>query len=238
MKILNISAYKFVHLENLPELKYELLHTCKSLGLKGTILLGQEGINLMLAGEPAAIAACKIYLASNPQFTNLPYKESYTEQPPFERMVVKVKKEIVTMGVGQVPVQEDVRYAISPQELKQWLDEGRDFTLLDVRNHYEVQCGTFSKAVTLGINAFRDFPQAVTSTSQLKDPKPMVMFCTGGIRCEKALPWMQQQGYTDVYQLDGGILTYLKECGDAHFQGNCFVFDDRIAVDVNLEKCQ
>lgn len=235
MTMIAISAYKFIELNDLMELRTALKKQCLALELKGTILLASEGININLAGTRAAIDAIKVFLLQSELFSDLFFKESIAEPMPFKRMWVKIKKEIITMGVGAVPHLADKRHALSPQELKQWLDEGRDFTLLDTRNSYEVEMGTFVKAKSLNIKHFRHFPAAVNAQSDTADlQKPIVMFCTGGVRCDKALPWMYLQGFKEVYQLDGGILNYFQECGKEHYHGSCFVFDDRMTLTEKL----
>ena len=148
-------------------------------------------------------------------------------------MLVKLKREIIAFGVPGIDGLESGA-KLAATDLKRWIDEGRDFSLYDVRNDYEVALGTFRGAVPAGIDHFRDFPQAVARLPQQLKQRPLVMFCTGGIRCEKAAPYMQQAGFTDVFQLDGGILKYFETCGGAHYQGDCFVFDKRVALDPTL----
>ncbi len=229
----NVAAYRFVALDGLPELRESLRQTTRTLNLKGTILLSREGINLFVAGPNLAIDQFLESLSRRPEFHKLEVKRSPSGLQPFNRMLVKIKSEIISFGVPDV---DPIRHAaprISPALLKQWLDEKREVTLLDVRNIYEIEVGTFAGAVPAGIDHFRQFPQAVAALNL--DPKtPLVMFCTGGIRCEKAAPFMLRNGFAEVYHLDGGILKYFEEVGGEHYTGECFVFDKRVALDPSL----
>ena len=237
-EFINIAAYKFVELNRLAERKSHLLPLCKSLELKGTILLSKEGINLFLAGKRERVDQLLMQLRSQPEFADLTFKESVSEYQPFTRMLVRLKKEIISMGVDAIQPAKTTSPKITAHELKQWLDEGRDITLLDTRNDYEVEIGTFEKAVPIGIDHFRNFPRAAAKLPETMRNKPVVMFCTGGIRCEKAGPLLEQNGFESVYQLDGGILKYFEECGGEHYRGDCFVFDKRVAVDPNLKETE
>lgn len=234
-RILNISAYKFVHLDNVPQRREGLLQVCRSLHLRGTILLSSEGINLFLAGAPAAIASFLKTLRADPALADLETKDSYSETQPFRRMLVRLKKEIIAFGVDGVAPQTHTSPRLSPRELKQWLDSGRGVRLLDTRNIYEYELGSFAGAEHLNIDHFREFPQAIEQLPAEAKQQPIVMFCTGGIRCEKAGPMMEQAGFEQVYQLDGGILKYFEECGGEHYRGSCFVFDGRVALDPALQ---
>jgi len=233
MPILNIAGYKFIPLTELASLQQQLLLQAEALSLKGTILLSHEGINITLAGLPKDIAALQTFLKSDSLFADITFHESYSKDRPFKRLNVKLKNEIITLRQKDVsPATTKRAPLISPDELKQWLDEKRDFTLLDTRNHYEVRFGTFKDAKQLHIADFGELPCAI---AKIERDKPIVMFCTGGIRCEKAALHMMNQGYSDVRQLDGGILGYFREMGGAHYEGECFVFDQRIAVDSALQ---
>jgi UPF0176 protein len=236
MSVTNIAAYKFAPLDNLKPLRESLLRQCKEWGLKGTILLSTEGINLFVAGEREEIDALLAELRNIPGLADLPVKFSESDRQPFTRMLVRIKKEIIAFGVEGIDPARSPAPKISPRELKAWLDEGRPVTLLDTRNDYEVKLGTFQNAVRIGINHFRDFPAAVQRLPAELKQQPIVMFCTGGIRCEKAGPYMQREGFQQVYQLDGGILKYFEEVGGAHYQGECFVFDQRVGLDPNLSE--
>ncbi len=233
--ILNISAYKFVRLDQLPERREKLLSLCCSLKLRGTILLSSEGINLFLAGNPSAIASFLTELRSDPLLADLETKDSYSTKQPFRRTLVRLKKEIIAFGVDSVVPEEQTSAKISPRELQAWLDEGRPVRLLDTRNIYEFDLGTFDGAEQLHIDHFREFPAAIAQLPEEAKSQPLVMFCTGGIRCEKAGPMMEQAGFKEVYQLDGGILKYFEECGGQHYHGSCFVFDGRVSLDPGLQ---
>lgn len=230
MKLLHIAAYKFITLDNLPELRAIFKTTCHNLQLKGTILLSHEGINLMLAGLPNAIQQFKNFLETDARFQHMSFRENPCEEQPFKRMWVKLKKEIITIGLNHLDPEHTPAPRITAQELKQWLDEGREIALLDTRNDYETEVGSFEHAIDMHLKHFRHFPDAVKTLDPALKKKPVVAFCTGGIRCEKAALVLQEQGFEQVYQLDGGILKYFEECGSSHYQGDCFVFDYRMAV--------
>jgi UPF0176 protein len=230
----NLSAYKFAPLDRLPELKAELLECAVQLGLKGTVLLSPEGINLFVAGTAGATAAFVARVHRIPGLGDLTPKVSFSPTQPFGHMRVKIKREIISFGVEGIDPARRPSPKLSPRQLKQWLDEGRALTLLDTRNEYEIDAGTFRGALRPGIARFRDFPAAVRSLPPALKDQPIVMFCTGGIRCEKAGPFMVNEGYREVYQLDGGILKYLEECGGAHYDGTCYVFDERTTLDAAL----
>lgn len=248
LPIANIAAYKFVDLnaELLPALQQQLEDRARACNLKGTILLATEGINLFLAGERADIDTFWKELTAMPEFPDLTYKISFSARQPFRRLRVKIKREIIPSGNDGLHPASFPADRVAPAELKQWLDEKRDITLLDTRNDFEVTLGTFASAHALNIDSFRSFSDAVEELHPELKNQPTVIFCTGGIRCEKAAPLMAQKGFQQVYQLQGGILQYFEECGDGHFEGECFVFDDRIALDAQLretgtilcERCQ
>jgi UPF0176 protein len=235
-EIINLSCYKFAPLEGLEELRTSLQEVAKVQGLKGTILLAPEGINFFLAGTRPQLAAVLAVIRTVPGLADIAPKESPSSDQPFKRMLVKIKKEIIAFGVEGVDPARRPAKKISAHQLKQWLDEGRPVTLLDTRNDYEVRMGTFKGAVVPHIWNFRDFPAAVEKLPTELKTRPVVMFCTGGIRCEKAGPFMAMQGYTDVLQLDGGILKYFEEVGGAHYEGECFVFDERVGVGPDLRE--
>ncbi|MFZ2314725.1 MAG: rhodanese-like domain-containing protein [Gammaproteobacteria bacterium] len=231
MQILNIAGYKFIALSNLETVQAALYAKCEEFSLKGTILLSEEGINITLSGSPQNVQFFQSYLNETVPFAGMRFHETYSPDLPFKRLKVKIKPEIITLGQPGINAIDSRAPSISPQDFKQWLDEKRDITVLDTRNDYEVGIGTFTSAKNLHIDDFGDFPAA---TADIDKDKPVVMFCTGGIRCEKAAIYMQNQGFKDVYQLDGGILGYFAEVGGAHYTGDCFVFDDRVAVDPAL----
>ncbi|HVU28336.1 MAG TPA: RluA family pseudouridine synthase [Verrucomicrobiae bacterium] len=235
-KIANIAAYKFAALMELRPLRARLLALCKNWNLKGTILLSVEGINLFVAGEREKIDRLLAELRSIPGLGDLTPKFSETNHQPFTRMLVRLKKEIIAFGVEGIEPAKRTSPKLSACELKQWLDEGRPVTLLDTRNDYEVKLGTFKNALPIGIDHFRDFPAAVAKLPPQMKEQPIVMFCTGGIRCEKAGPFMEREGFKHIFQLDGGILKYFEECGGAHYDGECFVFDQRVGLDPSLQE--
>ena len=237
-KILNLAAYKFVTLTDLRCLRARLLALCKSWELKGTILLSHEGINLFVAGLPDQINHLLAELRSWPGLADLQPKFSETDHQPFRRMLVRLKKEIIAFGVEGINPALRTSPKLPPSTLKQWLDEGRSITLLDTRNDYEIKLGTFKHALPIGVDQFRDFPAAVGKLPAALKDQPIVMFCTGGIRCEKAGPFMEREGFKNVFQLEGGILKYFEECGGAHYDGECFVFDQRVGLDPNLQETE
>lgn len=235
MQIVNISGYKFVELLDVEALRERLAVFCDQQQLKGTILLSQEGTNQVLAGTRAQIEAYKAFLFQDPRFNDICFKESFSTQVPFKRMRVKIKPEIITMGLPNLSAQAIPTKRVSPRELKQWLDEHRDVALLDTRNQFEVDHGTFEEAIHLEIHQFSEFPQVIPQLDEGLKKKPVVIFCTGGVRCEKAAVSLAERGFSEVYQLDGGILNYFEQCGGAHWQGDCFVFDGRITLNPQLE---
>lgn len=234
----NISAYKFTPLEDLPALRARVLAAAERLHLKGTVLLSPEGINVFVAGRDEAIAEFVALLRTLPGLDDLVPKDSASQAQPFGHMRVKIKREIIAFGVPGIDPARQPAPKLSPQRLKQWLDEGKPVTLLDTRNDYEVALGTFRGALPAGIARFRDFPAAVRRLPPELKAQPIVMFCTGGIRCEKAGPCMQQEGFREVFQLDGGILNYFAQCGGDHYHGECFVFDERVGLDPALRATQ
>lgn len=236
--VTNISTYRFAELTGLKDLREELIAACKEWNLKGTILLSTEGINLFVAGAAESIDLLLAKLRSIPGLEGLEPKVSLSDRQPFNRMLVRVKKEIISFGVESVRPADYTSPKIAAKELKRWLDEGRPVTLLDTRNDYEVKLGTFKGALVPHIDTFREFPDAVRKMPEALKGQPVVMFCTGGIRCEKAGPFMEQEGFREIYQLDGGILKYFEECGGAHYDGECFVFDQRVGVDPGLQESE
>ncbi len=236
MEYINLSTYRFAPLSNLKNLRQELLFSCRGWGLKGTILLSSEGINLFVAGLESSIEKFLTRLRKVPGLEGLEAKRSVSGYQPFTRMLVRIKQEIIPFGVEGINPALRTSPKLPAKELKQWLDEGRPITLLDTRNDYEVKLGSFTGATTLDIHHFRDFPKAVKGLPENLKEQPVVMFCTGGIRCEKAGPYMESQGFQQVFQLDGGILKYFEEVGSEHYQGDCFVFDRRVGVDPSLQE--
>lgn len=234
--VTNISAYQFAPLSDLKSLRERLIADCNAACLKGTILLSTEGINLFVAGGRTEIDRLVAFLRTIPGLDGLVPKYSESSHQPFTRMLVRIKKEIIAFGVEGIDPGRRTSPKLPAKTLKQWLDEGRAVTLLDTRNDYEVKLGTFRGAMTLDIGNFRQFPSAVERLPEALKDQPIVMFCTGGIRCEKAGPFMEREGFRSVFQLEGGILKYFEECGGAHYDGECFVFDQRVGVDPALRE--
>lgn len=234
----NIAAYKFVTLGDLEQRRLAMRKVADANQLRGTVLLSPEGINLFLAGERDGIDEFLTFLRSESVFSELTVKESFSDHQPFSRMLIKIKEEIIAFGIDGVNPIERTSPKLQPAELKKWLDEGRKLHLLDTRNDYEVEVGTFENAIPANVDNFREFPEAVAKLPEEMKNEPIVMFCTGGIRCEKAGPYMEQAGFKNVYQLDGGILQYFEDCGGAHYDGDCFVFDQRVAVDPSLSETE
>jgi UPF0176 protein len=236
--VTNISTYRFAELTGLKELRAELVDRCREWELKGTILLSTEGINLFVAGAAGSIDLLLKRLREIPGLEGLEPKVSVSETQPFNRMLVRIKKEIISFGVEGVRPALHTSPKLPARELKRWLDEGRKVTLLDTRNDYEVKLGTFKGALVPGIDTFREFPDAVRKLPESLKDEPVVMFCTGGIRCEKAGPFMEMEGFRQIYQLDGGILKYFEEVGGDHYEGECFVFDQRVGLDPALRETE
>lgn len=234
--VANISGYLFAHLDNLKHWRNMLLAECKQRQLKGTILLSLEGINCFLAGPRTAIDEIIAVIHSIPGLEKFRAKFSDSDHQPFNRMLVRIKKEIISFGVNGVDPATYTSRHLPAATLKSWLDEGRDIVLLDTRNDYEIRTGTFKNAVPIGIDSFRAYPDAVAKLPDDLKEKTIVTFCTGGIRCEKAAPFMEMVGFKDIYQLDGGILKYFEEVGGDHYDGECFVFDQRVGVDPSLRE--
>jgi len=243
MRILNLSAYQFATLDKTAGWRPQVLERCESLDLRGTILLAPEGINLFIAGEEAAVRAFIDYIRHDPlfegKFATLQFKESFSDERPFNRMLVRLKREIITMKKPAIHPEEGRAPSVSPVTLKAWLDRGRDdegrpVVMLDTRNAFEVDVGTFEQALDYRIHKFSEFPDVIEANRADLEGKTVVSFCTGGIRCEKAAIHMKEAGIEHVYQLEGGILKYFEDVGGAHYQGDCFVFDQRTALNPRL----
>ncbi len=233
-RYLNVAAYQFAVLTDLRDLRSQLLEACRDWGLRGTILISPEGINLFVAGPEERVHRLLGRLRKIGGLEALEPKFSWSDHQPFRRMLVRIKREIIAFGVEGINPAVHTAPRLAAKTLKQWLDEGRPLVLLDTRNDYEIKLGTFEGAVPAGIDHFRDFPDAIRRLPGDWKGRPIVTFCTGGIRCEKASPLMEREGFQEVYQLEGGILKYFEECGSAHYQGECFVFDQRVGVDPAL----
>ncbi|MBX2878865.1 MAG: hypothetical protein KTR32_02975 [Granulosicoccus sp.] len=237
---INVSGYRFVKLDYLPLLQADMLAALKATGVLGTILLATEGINIALAGTQQQIDAAKKYFSEDPRFANIWLKQSVSSLIPFAKLKIRIRHEIIAFDGAHAAdrhLHRTVAPTVDPATLEQWLDTEKDIVLLDTRNDYEIESGSFPGAVQLDIAHFRDFKQAIKkalSDGKLDPTKPTVTFCTGGIRCEKAAPWMIEQGFAKVYQIDGGVLNYFEQTGGKHWQGDCFVFDDRVELDKRL----
>ncbi|MDP6639770.1 MAG: rhodanese-like domain-containing protein [Candidatus Poseidoniaceae archaeon] len=234
--VVNIAGYRFVDMPDRDELRQPFRDICQRLGLAGTVLLSHEGINFVLSGSQDSIDSYLAYLAEDERFSGISLKVSYSDRQPFRRMLVRLKKEIISIGMPEIVPAEFTGPEIEPAEFKAKLDAGEEVVLLDTRNDYELRVGTFANAVDLNITSFRDFPNAINNLPKEMKDKEIVMFCTGGIRCEKASAVMLNAGFQNVKQLKGGILGYFEECGGAHWNGDCFVFDRRVALNPQLEE--
>ena len=234
--VVNIAGYKFEPLENPIDLVRMYQQKCDELKLKGTMLISKTGINFSLAGTKEATDAIISFLEEDDRFLNIPLKVTYSETQPFRRMKVRLKKEIISLGRKDINPRELTGERISPQDLKNLLDNKEDVLVLDTRNEYETRVGKFENAIDLNLDTFRDFPKAIESLPEEYKDKQIVMYCTGGIRCEKASAVMMKAGFADVKQLEGGVLDYFKETGGAYWEGDCFVFDERVALDTELNE--
>ena len=234
--VVNIAGYKFEPLENPVDLVRMYQQKCDELKLKGTMLISKNGINFSLAGTQQATDTIIAFLEEDNRFINIPLKVTYSETQPFRRMKVRLKKEIISLGRKDINPRELTGERISPQDLKNLLDNKEEVLVLDTRNEYETRVGKFENAIDLNLDTFRDFPKAVESLPEEYKDKQIVMYCTGGIRCEKASAVMLKAGFADVKQLEGGVLDYFKETGGAYWEGDCFVFDERVALDTELNE--
>lgn len=229
------SGYKFVDIAEPTAIKIFFKNLLSDLELLGTIYIASEGINIAIAGKPSQIVQFKEILSKDEKFNTIFFKDSYCDYIPFKKVVVKIKSEIITSGFPGLHAQNDIDSHLEPATLKAWLDQNKKVILIDTRNYYEYNLGTFDNAINPKIETFKAFPDFVDSLPEDYKDETVVVFCTGGVRCEKALPIMTEKGFKQVYQLNGGILNYFQQCGSAHWHGNCFVFDDRIAMDSCLK---
>ncbi len=230
-----VAMYKFVRLNNYEALQPIVLSFCQERDIYGTLLLAEEGLNGTLAGTRSTIDELLNFLKSDERLADLEYKESYSDEIPFHRTKVKLKKEIVTMGQPDIKPSDRSGIRVEPDQWNEIVSDP-EVLLIDTRNEYEYQIGTFKDAVSPDTTNFREFPDYVTSQLNPATTKKVAMFCTGGIRCEKASAYMLEQGFEEVYQLNGGILKYLEEVKqeDSLWEGECFVFDSRVSVDHQL----
>jgi UPF0176 protein len=232
-----LAFYKFTNLDDFHHLRRPLLALCQEQGIKGTVLLAQEGVNGTVAGPQAGIEAFLDFFKQDGRFEGMSAKFSYESTPPFYRMKVKLKKEIVTLGVPEVDPNQVVGTYVKPQDWNALIQDP-EVVLVDTRNIYEYEVGTFKNALNPNTVNFREFPEYVSQNLDPKKHKKVAMFCTGGIRCEKASSYMLMQGFEEVYHLEGGILKYLEEMSPEQslWEGECFVFDNRVTVDHALSK--
>ncbi|MET3117505.1 UPF0176 protein [Undibacterium sp. GrIS 1.8] len=236
----NISAYKFITFNDTAEKRPEFIAKCQELKLKGTVLLTPEGINMFLAGLRHEIDAYMEWLHTDPRFADIVAKESLSATQPFTKLLIKLKAEIITMRMPLIKPELGRAPAVDAQTLKRWLDQGHDdqgktVVMVDTRNDFEVDVGSFDNTIDYRITKFTEFPAVIEANRDALNDKTVVTFCTGGIRCEKAAIHMQNVGFDNVYQLEGGILKYFEEVGGAHYHGDCFVFDYRTALNPQLE---
>jgi UPF0176 protein len=238
-QIVVCALYKFVALENYRQLRQPLLRIMEDSGVRGTLLLASEGVNGTIAGSREGIDKVLAWLRADPRLANIDHKESHTDRPPFNRTKVKLKKEIVTMGVEGIDPRRVVGTYVKPADWNRLISDP-EVVLIDTRNDYEYRVGTFKNAVNPKTESFREFPQFVRDNLDPARHKKIAMFCTGGIRCEKSTAYLKEQGFEEVYHLQGGILKYLEEVPveNTRWQGECFVFDERITVDHALQKGQ
>ena len=223
------AAYRFLDLADPAGLAAELEAVCARERLLGTVTLAPEGINLALAGDGDALDRVERHLQRETPFAGLRFRRSVTDAPPFRRLLVQQRPSLLALRVEAAVAARRPGRHLPPERLRAWLDEGRPLRLLDVRNRFESRLGRFAAAETLPLERFRDFPAVAGRLAA--DDRPLVTYCTGGIRCEVASAWLGARGHADVWQLSGGILHYFERCGGRHWTGDCFVFDDRLAVD-------
>ena len=236
--VLNVAGYKFERLDDIDALIPGFQSICNDLDLKGSIYFSPNGINFSLAGREDAIEQYLLYMEQDKRFLDIPLKKTYSETQPFRRMKVRPKKEIISLGRNDINPRELTGNYVTPQELFSMYENNEDVIVLDTRNEYETRVGLFENAVDLQLDTFRDFPNAIKQLPEEYKDKQIVMYCTGGIRCEKASAVMLKAGFSDVRQLEGGVLDYFKETGGKYWNGDCFVFDERVALDTNLNETE
>ena len=236
-QIVVCALYKFVTLDNFQDLRQPLHEVMAAHQVRGTLLLADEGINGTIAGTRVGIDAVLDWLRSDPRLADIDHKESYTDSLPFNRAKVKLKKEIVTLGIPGIDPKRVVGTYIDPSDWNQLISDP-DVILVDTRNDYEFKVGTFKNAINPNTESFRDFPKYVQDNLDPEKHKKIAMFCTGGIRCEKSTAYLKEQGFDEVYHLKGGILKYLEvvPAQETLWEGECFVFDERVTVNLQLEK--
>ena len=238
LEFLNVAGYKFEPLENLDSVIPEFQNKCDELSLKGSVYLSPNGINFSIAGTEADIDTYIEFMEEDARFKDIPLKKTFSKTQPFRRMKVRLKKEIISLGRDDINPSELTGNYISPKELFEMYEKKEDVIVLDTRNEYETRVGIFENAIDLQLDTFRDFPSAIETLPEEYKDKQIVMYCTGGIRCEKASAVMMKAGFSDVKQLEGGVLDYFKETGGAYWNGDCFVFDERVALDKELNETE
>lgn len=236
-QIVITSFYKFIPLANFASLREPILATMHKMGIKGTILLAAEGINGGFAGTREQMTAFYAYMHSEPRFHDLNFKETFDDKNPFEKAKVKLRQEIVSMGLAEVNPLQSVGDYLSPEEWHELIQDP-EVIIIDTRNDYEYGLGTFKNAINPNTENFRKFPEYVNNELNDKKDKKIAMFCTGGIRCEKSTAYLKEQGFAHVYHLKDGILNYIETMPKEKslWEGQCFVFDDRVAVDHDLKR--
>ena len=238
LDVLNIAGYKFEPLYDVEVLVPGFQSVCDDLELKGSVYLSPNGINFSLAGSEESIEEFLHFMEQDKRFLDVPLKKTYGETQPFRRMKVRPKKEIISLGRDDINPRELTGGYVTPKELYSMYENNDDVIVLDTRNEYETRVGLFENAVDLQLNTFRDFPDAIEQLPEEYKDKQIVMYCTGGIRCEKASAVMLKAGFSDVKQLEGGVLDYFKETGGKYWNGDCFVFDERVALDTELNETE
>ena len=238
LDVLNIAGYKFEPLNDVEVLVPEFQSVCDDLELKGSVYLSPNGINFSLAGSEESIEQYLHFMKQDERFLDVPLKKTYSETQPFRKMKVRPKKEIISLGRDDINPRELTGGYVTPKQLYSMYENNDDVIVLDTRNEYETRVGLFENAVDLQLDTFRDFPDAIEQLPEEYKDKQIVMYCTGGIRCEKASAVMLKAGFSDVKQLEGGVLDYFKETGGKYWNGDCFVFDERVALDTELNETE
>ncbi len=230
------ALYKFTRLDDFEKIQSSLKIFLDSLNIKGTLLLAREGVNGTIAGDNVCIMKSLDYLQKDERLSGLEYKLSYSEKPPFKRLKVKLKKEIVTLGVSDIDPTHSSGTYVKPADWNELINDP-DVVLIDTRNNYEFEIGSFKGSINPNTETFREFPAYTKNNLEKYRDKKIAMFCTGGIRCEKSTAYLKSEGFENVFHLQGGILKYLEEVkeDESLWEGECFVFDDRVAVKHNLE---
>ena len=230
-----VAFYHFARLDYYKDIQQPLLERCLSQNIMGTVLLAQEGINGTIAGSEKNVTNILSYIRSHQRLCDLVYKKSYTEKPPFLRMKVRLKKEIVSMGVPNIDPTNIVGTYVKPADWDDFISDP-DVVVIDTRNEYEIEIGSFINSVNPKTTSFREFPDWVNKNASILSNKKIAMFCTGGIRCEKSTAYLKEKGYKEVFHLQGGILKYFEETSSENslWNGECFVFDDRVSVGHDL----